>query len=256
MPNKHGQPVIAIDGTSASGKSTLSERLASDLGARRIEYSLFFRLIALHMIERGFTPTPGQPAPAESIAAAARYAATLTDWQTIETLQRTHRDALRTVEVSRVSPYFSGEESVLHSTDTTMRTLIDASFDKPVIAEGRTIAKYVYPDSDVKLYVDAAIEKRAERRHASLSAKWDERERNGETPKRESVASVSDDLLARDTKDQTRLYQPTGFDASVHTKLDTSDHSIDETLELAKSLINTAVPALASRANTPHRSTI
>lgn len=232
MPNKYGQPVIAIDGTSASGKSTLSEELAKAYGAKRLEYSLFFRLIALHMLEEGFTP--GTTVTREHVAEAANFARNLT-WERINALKSD--DRLRTIEVSQTAPYFSGLPEVLESTDIALQTLIDASRDHPVIAEGRTIGKYVYPAADVKLYIDAELGIRGERRAETLRAK-------GKELTNEEVAA---DLARRDHQDQTRDYQPTGFDKAVHTELDTSHHAISETLEAAKSLIETKIPALAAR---------
>lgn len=234
MPNKHGQPVIAIDGTSASGKSTLSEELARTYGAKRLEYSLFFRLIALHMLEEGFIPGATVSVTREQVAEAANFARNLT-WERINTLKSD--DRLRTIEVSQAAPYFSGLPEVLESTDIALQALIDASRDHPVIAEGRTIGKYVYPAADVKLYIDATLGIRGERRAETLRAK-------GKELTNEEVAA---DLARRDHQDQTREHQPTGFDETVHTALDTSHHAISETLEAAKSLIDTKIPSLAAR---------
>lgn len=232
MPNQHGQPVITVDGTSASGKSTLSEELASRYGAKRLEYSLFFRLIGLHMLEQGFVPEPGATVTPGHVAQAAHYARNLT-WDDIEQLK--HDDRLRSIDVSRAAPFFSGLREVLDSTDSAFRTLINASRERPVIAEGRTIGKYVFPEADVKLYVDADLPLRAARRGATIRAKG----------KDESDEKVARDLAERDRQDQTRAYQPTGFDATVHTHLDTSRQSIEETLQEAQALIGEKLPALA-----------
>lgn len=229
--NKHGQYVIAIDGSSASGKSTLSERLTADYGAKRLEYSAFFRLIADHMLQQGFTP--GAPPTPSQIDEAARFAASLTDWQTIESLRK-DRD-LNTIEISRTSPYFSGERAILDATDATLRTLIDASRDHPVIVEGRTIGKYVYPGSDVKLYIDADIDTRATRRAGGLRAKG----------KDITTDSVKHDLLKRDEQDQTRPYQPTGYDPEHHRLIDNTGHTIEESLTTARHYIHSNCPELA-----------
>lgn len=236
MPNRHGQPVITIDGTSASGKSTLSEDLAAIYGAKRLEYSVFFRLIGLHMLDNGFTPTAGTVVTQAHIAEAEDFARNLT-WERIEQIKRD--DRLRTIDVSRAAPFFSGIPEVLASTDTALQHLIDASRDKPVIAEGRTLGKYVYPEADVKLFVDADIALRGERRAATLNAKG----------KNVTPAEVAADLAERDRQDQTRAYQPTGFDASVHTRLDTSHQTIPETLREAMDTIERTLPALEARRN-------
>lgn len=237
MLNKHGQPVIAIDGTSASGKSTLSKRLTSIYGAQRLEYSLFFRLIGLHMIEQGFVPEKGTIVSDAQIHEAANYARSLT-WDTIQQLE--HNPRLRSADVSSASPFFSGLQPVLESTDAAIRTLIDASREKPVIVEGRTIGKFVYPTADVKFYVDAEIALRGARRGAELRAK-------GSTKTDEQVTA---DLAQRDWQDQTRAIQPTGCDPEIHHRIDTSHCTIEASLSEAIAKIEapeTTVPQLAER---------
>jgi len=236
MTNAHKQLVIAVDGTSASGKSTLSEKLAEEYGARRLEYSLFFRLIALHMLQQGFVPNAA-PTDAQ-VAQAAHYAKNLT-WETIQQLK--DDPELRSIDVSRTAPFFSGLPEILTSTDTTIRTLVDACRDTPVIVEGRTIGKYVYPDADVKLFVDADIELRGARRGATLRQK-------GKNVSNEEAAA---DLAERDRQDQSRAFQPTGFDASVHTYINTTAQEIGETLAIAKGLIDATMNMLESSTVTP-----
>ncbi|OYW13066.1 MAG: hypothetical protein B7X02_02900, partial [Rhodospirillales bacterium 12-54-5] len=121
MPNAHGQPVITVDGTSASGKSTLAQNLAAHYGAELIQYNLFFRLIAAHMLDRGLKmgtlPTPAQ------IDDAHAYASTIDTHLLHEVLsdpnpQRLTR--LHSEEVSCTAPYFSGIPSLLEITDKTV----------------------------------------------------------------------------------------------------------------------------------------
>ena len=234
MPNRHHQPVITIDGTSASGKSTLSEQLAERYGAQRLEYSLFFRLIGLHMLEQGFNPEKGAIVTDADKQEAATYARSLT-WDSIQQLKNDPR--LRSIDVSRAAPFFSGLREVLDSTDAVIETLVDASREKPVIVEGRTIGKYVYPAADVKLYVDADLPLRGARRAADLRLKG----------RNETDEQVAADLAERDRQDQTRAYQPTGFDAAIHHRIDTSHRSIASNLTEAMQYIEAARPELGIR---------
>lgn len=222
MPNAKGQPVIAVDGTSASGKSTLSEELAREAGAVRLEYSLMFRAIALYMLQQGYTPDR-EPTESE-IVQAEHYAATISNmsWEEFSNSVKDHPD-LRNIMTSRTAPYFSGRTGVLEHTDKAFKHLINIS-PKPVIAEGRTIGRYVYPEADVKFFVDATLYRRAERRHESLVAKG----------KDEAFEVVLTDLARRDHQDQTREHQPTSFDPSQQWWLDTTTQSIEQTLSEAK----------------------
>tara|TARA_B100001123_G_scaffold363578_1_gene421417 strand:+ start:2457 stop:3176 length:720 start_codon:yes stop_codon:yes gene_type:complete len=226
MPNAHHQPVIAIDGTSASGKSTLSERLARDSGAARLEYSLVFRSIAWHMVnECGFDPD-GEPT-AEHMAQATACALAISEmpWDDFSAKFHDNPD-LYTLEISRATPFFSGQQSVIDIADPAFAGLIDRC-PRPVVAEGRTIGRYTYPWADVKFYVDATLYKRAERRHASLKEKG----------KEEAFEIVLADLAHRDHQDQTRDYQPTTFDPGAQFWMNTTTQKIEDTLAQAKHII-------------------
>lgn len=231
MTNKHNQFVITLDGTSASGKSTLSEMLESTYGARRLEYSLFFRIIAQHMIEQGFNPNGYIMPTVAQISEASRYAQDLT-WEKICAVKE--EKELHSIEVSRATPYFAGIQSVCDSMDTLIRALIENSTDKPVIVEGRTMGKYVYPQADLKLFVDADLSVRAKRRATALRNKG----------KNVTDEGVLEDLKRRDAQDMSRDYQPTGFDPEIHTKFDTTNLTIEETLAAANELIKTRLPGL------------
>lgn len=232
--NKHGQPVIALDGTSASGKSTLAEELVHAYGAIRIEYPLFFRLIALHMLQNGYPAEDHHVPTPEEIAKATEFAHSLT-WDMVQ--QYKNDPDLRTSPVSHAASQLSDIPAINAQTDQTVRDLIDASRDKPVVAEGRTIGKYVYPDADVKLYVDADVSVRAIRRHQALKAKGDSK----------TVEQVENDLNIRDRRDWDREHQSTRYDANVHHRLDTTDHSVAETLDSTLEHIEERVPALTQR---------
>lgn len=231
MPNAQQQLVISIDGTSASGKSTLSEALAQQLGGQRLEYSLMFRAIAAHMIhEAGYTPIFGTSPSASEIAQAAAYAqhvGTLS-WQSFCDIVKDNPQ-LRSIETSRAAPFFSGLPEILSITDELFIALIDRC-PLPVIAEGRTIGRYVYPCADVKLFVDATLFRRAERRFATLQGKG----------KHEPFEAVLCDLARRDHQDQTRTLQPTGFDPACQIWLDTTIQRIEDTLSDARSIIDRA----------------
>jgi len=217
MPNQHGHTVIAVDGTSASGKSTLSTRIAEIARAERLEYSLVFRAIGYHMYYAcKFDPDSPPPPAAEYITQAADYAKSL-NWEEIQRIK--DLPDLRSIETSRTTPYFSGLPEILEIVDPVFYQLID-SCPRPVVAEGRTIGRYVYPHADVKLYVDADVMVRAARRTANLTEKG----------KDVTQESVMQDLIKRDHQDQTREHQPT-IPAEDALLVDTGYVTVDETLD-------------------------
>lgn len=233
MPNLHDQIVISVDGTMASGKTTLSKNLARQYGAKLLEYSLFFRLIAQHMNDLGFTPQLQREPSTDEIIEALRFAKSI-NWEMIASCA--NDPTIDSHEVSQTAPYFSGIKEILDVTDKQFISLIDSVRDRPVIASGRTVGKYVYPSADVKLYVDAALDARAKRCAASR------RETYGRT-----ADNWADILEAADGRDQSRAYQPTRFDSNVHTHIDTSNNTKEETMLITTQTIEAVHPSLAAR---------
>lgn len=234
MANQQGQPVIAIDGTSASGKSTLSARLAEEAGAERLEYSLMFRAIAEHMVrEHGFVPNLDASgnviaSSADEVANAVAYAQRISEmgWDEFKANIKDNPN-LRNIEVSKATPYFAGRRDVIHVVDPAFAAIIDAS-PKPVVAEGRTIGRYTYPQADVKLFITATLYQRAVRRNDGL------REKGKIEPLEDTIC----DLARRDHQDQTRNYQPTMFDPETHHLINNTLQTPEETLKEAKEHIN------------------
>lgn len=235
MTNRHGQPVIAIDGTSASGKSTLGENLKKTYGAVLLEYGLFARLVGAHMLEQGFVPP--HPPTAIQVAEAARYARHLT----IPTVELIKRDVetmnyLQGSYVSGAVGYFAGQPEVMRAIDKTFVSLIDASREKPVIADGRTIGSFVYPNADAKLYIDADLAIRGVRRA------------EGQRERGESIsdAEATEKLRQRDALDQNRTEQSTKFVEGLHTRIDTSGNDVEKTKAEAEAIVEAACPKLAT----------
>jgi cytidylate kinase len=232
MPNLHDQLVISVDGTMASGKTTLSKNLARQYGAKLLEYSLFFRLIAQHMNDLGFTPELQREPSPEEINEALGFAKSI-NWDMISACGSD--PTINSHEVSQTAPYFSGIKEILDVTDNQFIALIDSVRDRPVIASGRTVGKYVYPNADVKLYVDASLDSRSQRCAAS------NRETKGRT-----VNTWAGILQAADGRDQMRTYQPTIFDPTVHTRIDTSNNTKESTMLQATQVAEQIQPSLSA----------
>ena len=239
MPNKHKQPVITLDGTSGAGKSTLNKGLTKVYGERNVrslEYSLFFRIIAKHMIDQGFViPKDGAGPSDADIQEAVRFAETLKSWEDVKPYQDDAElnASIRTSEVEKVVPFFGGHPSITVITDKVFHALIDNS-NVPVIAEGRTVGRYIYPDADVKFYVDADVAERGKRRATS-------KRKAGKDITDQEEASA---LAVRDHYDHTRENQPTGYHEPVHTLVDTTVPTAEQTRENAIAFIEERAPVM------------
>jgi len=189
---------IAIDGPSASGKSTIGERVAAALGYLYFDTGVMYRAVAWAAIDRGI--------PIEDEAAVTALAETLT----IRVEPPTVADGrqytvladgvdvtweIRSVEVTRaVSPVsaYGGVRAVLSAEQRRIGLL------GGVVMVGRDIGTVILPEAQLKVYLDATLHERARRRFVESA------ERGAAVPFVETVA----DLARRDQIDSTREIAP------------------------------------------------
>ena len=208
-------PIVAIDGPAGAGKSTVARQLARRLGFTIIDTGAIYRSVAL---------------------AALRAAV---DWEDDEGLRRlldaglgiTFRDdrvllrgedvtdAIRTPEISRGASVVSARPVVRQKLLQLQRDLGHASRRGSVL-EGRDIGTVVFPDADVKFFLTASDEARAQRRHAELV------ERGVSVPLSEVLA----DQRRRDRDDSERSIAPLRA-ASDAILVDTTGLDLDQVVE-------------------------
>lgn len=232
-PKQNKHIVITVDGTAASGKSTLAKKLAQTYGAMHIPYNAMFRLIADQMIADGYVPDGREPTP-EQLQQALTYAKQLAS---SPDLLRTLKEAaanpsLGREDVSHAAPIFARMPELLHITDAAARHLIETSRRyQHVVIEGRTLGKWIYPEADVKFFVEAELGERAYRRTRGLN--------NDGFPAEHK--DVQENIQWRDEVDQTRKHNPATFDDEIHIPLDTTNNTPDHTLEIAKEIIEDTI---------------
>lgn len=184
--------IVAIDGPSGAGKSTAAKALAQRLGYTFIDTGAMYRALAWKALQRGIF--------LDDAAGLAR----LLHETRIELGDGGRRvildgadvtEALRTREVSAAASHVSVHPPVRREMVARQQEL---GREGGVVLDGRDIGTAVFPDAEVKFYVDADPRARAERRHAELSLK-------GPCP---SVAEIEREMLERDKKDGTRSDSP------------------------------------------------
>lgn len=200
--------VIAIDGPAAAGKGTLAVRLAEQLGLSKLDTGLLYRATGYKVLSLGGDPE--DPVAAEA-AAKALDPADLAG------------DHLRTDEAAQAASKVSAVPGVRAQLLEFQREfaknpppLGDGSPAKGAILDGRDIGTTVCPDADVKLFVTASTEVRADRRFKEL------RERGLDA----IYARVLEDMKERDARDSGRSASPLAA-ASDALLLDTSDLDAD-----------------------------
>ena len=206
---KEKGPVIAVDGPAASGKGTIARALAKHFGLSHMDTGLLYRAVALNLWRWGGDPRQ----EFEALRACDELSLDASDPE------------LRSEPVSKIASMVSAYSSV-------RAALLDRQQDfagQPggAVLDGRDIGTVIAPDADVKLFVTATAEVRAQRRLRELMAR--------------GMAAHYDDVLAdirsRDARDAGRDVAPLKA-ASDALVLDTSsldpDQAIAEALRMVE----------------------
>lgn len=202
--------VIAIDGPAGSGKSTVAKALAVRLGLRYLDTGAMYRSVAFAALRRGI-----DPAEAEPVAKVARDLDLRMDEDgavRVDGVDATIE--IRGPEVTRAVSVVAANPQV--RTELVSRQREWAQRHGGGVLEGRDIGTVVFPDAELKVYLDASPEVRAARRSREVTDL--------------DYETVAADIARRDALDQGREADPlrVAGDAFV---LDTSTLTIDEIVE-------------------------
>ena len=205
-----GVPVIAIDGPSASGKGTVAQLVAKDLSFHYLNSGALYRLVALEVTREGREPTDE--------AAAAVFAVRLSTpsfkGDEIIFQGRDVSDEIRTERVSTAASFVARIPQVRAALLDRQR-----AFRQPpgLVAEGRDMGSVVFPDADLKVFLTASPEARAERRYKQLKDKGIAA----------TLAALLKDLRERDARDATRSAAPLKLSPGARS-LDTTSMSAEQ----------------------------
>ena len=206
--------IIAIDGPAASGKGTLARRIAGAYSLVHLDTGLLYRAVAKALIDASQDPTdePAAVAAARSLSLANLKSAELRSEAIGEAASKVAAIAAVRTELTALQRRFANEP---------------ANGAAGAILDGRDIGTVICPDADIKFYVTASIETRAQRRYAELRAR----------DEAVTLEAVIEDLRQRDARDSERAVSPLKPAADAHL-LDTTNLSIDSAFAKAKALIS------------------
>lgn len=213
--------VVAIDGPAGAGKSTVTRRVAEELGYTRVDTGALYRAVAWLCTDRGVALD--NQAEVEKIAeeisrAGAVELSTKGEAVAVHVLGRDVTDLIRSREASLGASVVSQFEGVRHALLLIQRSLGD---EGGVVLEGRDIGTVVFPHAEAKFYLTASAEVRAERRRAELS-------KAGQAPPlQEIVAEVNE----RDRRDTERPIAPL-MQAEDAVVVDSSELTINEVVDM------------------------
>lgn len=213
---------IAIDGPSASGKSTIAKSLAKALGYIYVDSGAMYRAVTLYFLEND-VPIDDADAVAEALEhISIRFMRNERGNCTI----LNDRDVESEIRQMRVSEHVS-QVAAIKAVRTEMVTQqYEMGKNKGIVMDGRDIGTVVFPDAEVKIFVTADIEERAKRRYAELKKKGNE----------VSFEEILQNLRERDRIDSTRAVSPLRK-ADDAIEIDNTHLSLEEQLELAQAIV-------------------
>lgn len=206
MPAK----IIAIDGPAASGKGTLARRIAQALNFAYMDTGLLYRAVGYEVLKLEQNPED------EHVA--------MQGLASFKAHMNLDEPALRTDTTSNAAAKVAAIPQVRAALLSLQRDFANnpGELHEGAVLDGRDIGTVVCPDAQLKLFITAKDEIRAERRMKELQSKGIE----------VTKASVLEDLRARDARDSSRKTAPlqVSHDAVV---IDTSDLNVEEAFEKA-----------------------
>jgi len=205
--------IIAIDGTSASGKGTIAKRLAAWFGLPHMDTGRLYRAVGVAALKAG--------ADFEDAAALSQIARALD-------LNDFEDEELRTADAAQAASKVARVPEVREALFQLQRAF--ATQAKGAVLDGRDIGTVIAPDADAKLWVTASLAERARRRHAELISEG----------KYLTIADVEKDLSERDARDAARRDAPAKL-AEDAVLIDTTDLTIDAAVDQARAVVEAAI---------------
>ena len=212
--------IVAIDGPAGAGKSTLARRVADKLGFLYINTGAMYRAVALWALRLKVATSDmhrlEQLAEAAQIELAANEDRVVLNGEDVS-------DAIREPQVSEAASQVSAVPGVRRALLAMQRRMAETS---SVVMEGRDIGSVVFPQAQVKIFLDADPQERARRRALELA-------QDGQDA---SIDSVAGELTQRDERDRQRTEAPL-VQAPDAQLVDTTGLTLEEVEEIILRLV-------------------
>ena len=207
--------LITIDGPAGAGKTTVSRMLAERLGYRYVDTGALYRGVAYEVKQQGINPEDETGLANLCRRLQLRFK-TEAEGLRLYSGETDISERIRSPEISMLASSVSASAVVREYLLDVQR---DIGLRRAAVFEGRDMGTVVFPEADVKFFLDAALNTRALRRYRELEPESDQ-----------SLPKVEKDMQHRDTSDSTRSLAPLkpADDAIV---IDSTDLSVQEVVD-------------------------
>lgn len=213
---------VAIDGPAGAGKSTIAKRVAKDLGYIYVDTGAMFRAIALYMV-RVKADLDDNADIASRVDGADIDIVYEEGIQCVMLNSENVNGLIRTEEISNAASKVAVVKEVRQKMLVLQRNIAKKH---DVIMDGRDIGSAVLPDADLKIYLTASVDVRANRRYKE----------NLEKGMESDLEAIKADIRERDERDMTRSEAPLTKVPDA-TEIDSSDMTIEEVVSKIEQLI-------------------
>ena len=226
-------PVLAIDGPGGSGKGTIARLSARRLGWHLLDSGALYRLVGVAALDLGVDLADEPAVAAVAATLDARFEPLAGDEGRVSLAGRDVTQAIRTETASQAASRVAALPAVRTALVERQR-----AFRQPpgLVADGRDMGSFIFPDARAKVFLTATVEERARRRHNQLKQKGID----------VSLAALSRDMAERDARDAQRSVAPLRPSPDART-LDSTGRGIDEVVSIVLRWVADAYPEVAHR---------
>ncbi|MBX9867355.1 MAG: (d)CMP kinase [Burkholderiales bacterium] len=208
--------VITIDGPASSGKGTVAKILAAQLGFAYLESGAIYRAL-------GWWVNKHYPEQDVSDAQVVDLIASMQLEFKAGLIWLNNEDVTEQLRAESIGMLASKYSSIAEVRARLLQFQRDFAKAPGLVTDGRDMGSVVFPNANLKVFLTASAEKRAERRYKQLH----------QFDKAVTMGAILQDIITRDEQDSQRSVAPLSYDSS-YRMLDNSELSIDETISLIK----------------------
>lgn len=208
-------PIITIDGPASSGKGTVARLIAEHLGFHYLESGAIYRALGLWVHQHSIN----------NVNVTSDFVIKLIDSLDLKFIDGkvllAGSDVTSELREEYVGMLASKYGAIPEVRARLLQFQRDFAQEPGLVTDGRDMGSVVFPEANLKLFLTASAEKRAERRYKQLQ----------QFDKSATIADILQDIRARDEQDSTRSTAPLTFDDSFKV-LDNSELTIEQTIDL------------------------